>query len=102
MAVDISVIGDAWRALEPLLREEKCASCECLQAVLVELRLALDELPEGAEQQRLLTSVARAMTVQSPHSCIGCEPCYPSDILASFYRGEQSSQVSSRSVCCDT
>jgi len=102
MAVDIHLIGDTWCSLEPVVREEKCATCECLQGALVELRMALEELPEGAEQERLLTAVIQAMNVRNPHSCLGCEPCNPSGTLASFYRAQQAHEAVSPSACCDT
>jgi hypothetical protein len=76
------------------------ASCECLQGALAELRLALDDLPEGREQQRLLASVAQATTAQSPHGCLGCDPCNPSDIPASFYRARQACAAASPAACC--
>ena len=101
MTADLQLIGDTWSALEAFTRVEKCAACECLQGALVELRMGLEELEIGTEQERLLAAVARAMKVQSPHLCLGCEPCNPSDVLASFYRAQQAREAVSPCACED-
>jgi hypothetical protein len=101
MTADLQLISDTWSALEAFTRVEKCAACECLQGALVELRMALEELAKGTEQERLLAAVSRAMKVQSPHRCLGCEPCNPSDVLASFYRAQQAREVVSPCACED-
>ena len=45
MAANLRLIETTWNAILPRLREEKCAGCECLQGALMEIRLALEELP---------------------------------------------------------
>jgi hypothetical protein len=100
MSADLPSILSTWDALRPLMREEKCAACECLQGALVELKLALEELPEGAEQTQLLSGIAQAMRAAPPHPCLGCEPCNPGNILADFYR-RQSAPAPAAQPCCD-
>jgi hypothetical protein len=70
-----------------------------LQGALVELKLALEELPTGGEAEALLTAVDRAMDVREPHACLGCEPCNPGNILADFYRAQQAAEAAQ--PCCD-
>jgi hypothetical protein len=93
MAATLELIAKTWGALQPALREEKCSSCECLQGALVELKLVLEELPVGGEQEALLTAVDGAMRVREPHACLGCEPCNPGNILADFYRAQQAAEA---------
>jgi hypothetical protein len=100
MSADLPLIETTWNALQPFVREEKCCACECLQGALVELKLALEELPEGSEQERLLTAIGKATHAGAPHACLGCEPCNPGDILANFYR-EQQAQATAAQPCCD-
>jgi hypothetical protein len=101
MAADLQLVGDTLSALQPFAQQEKCASCECLQGALVELRMTLEELPEGAEQERLLSAVTQAMQIQSPHACLGCEPCTPGDTLAAYYREQQAQELPSPCACKD-
>jgi hypothetical protein len=100
MSADLPLVAATWNALQPLVGEEKCSACECLQGALVELKLTLEELPEAAEQVQLLSSVEKAMQVGAPHACLGCEPCNPGNILADFYR-QQQAQASAAQPCCD-
>jgi hypothetical protein len=101
MAADLQLVGDTLSALQPFAQQEKCASCECLQGALVELRMALEELPESAERERLLSAVTQAMQIQSPHGCLGCEPCTPADTLAAYYREQQAQELPSPCACED-
>ncbi|MCX5735327.1 MAG: hypothetical protein NTW68_13505 [candidate division NC10 bacterium] len=101
MAADLQLVGDTLSALQPFAQQEKCASCECLQGALVELRMALEELPEDAERERLLFAVTQAMQIQSPHGCLGCEPCAPADTLATYYREQQAQEIPSPCACKD-
>ena len=100
MGADLRLVAATWNALQPLVGEEKCSACECLQGALVELKLALEELPEGPEQARLLSGIGKAMQVGAPHACLGCQPCNPGNILADFYR-QQQAQASAAQPCCD-
>jgi hypothetical protein len=101
MATDLQLVGDTLSALQPFAQQEKCAPCECLQAALVELRMALEELPEGAERERLLSAVTQAMQIQSPHGCLGCKPCPPGDTLVAYYREQQAQEIPSPCACKD-
>jgi len=98
MGADLPRIRDTWHALHPFLEEEKCVACECLQGALVELRLALEELPPDPAQTELLALVETA-TCREPHGCLGCEPCHPADILATFYREQQAREVAAACAC---
>ena len=101
MVTGFQLVGDTLSALQPFAQQEKCASCECLQAALVEIRMGLDELPEGAERERLLSAVTQAMQIQSPHGCLGCEPCTPGDTLVAYYREQQAQEIPSPCACKD-
>lgn len=100
MSADLPLVEKTWNALHPFVHEEKCSACECLQGALVELKLALDELPEGPEQVRLLSGIEKAMRVGAPHACLGCEPCNPGNVLADFYR-QQQAQTGAAQPCSD-
>jgi hypothetical protein len=100
MSADRRLIETTWNALQPFVREEKCGACECLQGALMELRLSLEELPAGPEQEQFLAAIGKAMQVGAPHECLGCQPCNPGDILANFYR-EQQAQATAAQPCCD-
>lgn len=100
MSADLPLVAATWNALQPLVGDEKCSGCECLQGALVELKLALEDLPGGPEHARLLSGVEKAMRVGTPHACLGCEPCNPGNILADFYR-QQQAQASAVQPCCD-
>lgn len=100
MGADLPLVAATWHALQPLVGEEKCSDCECLQGALVELRLTLDELPETPERARLLSDIGAAMQVRAAHGCLGCQPCNPGDILADFYR-QQQALASAAQPCCD-
>jgi len=100
MSADLQLVATTWKALQPFVGEEKCSGCECLQGALVELKLTLEELPEGPEQARLRSDIGAAMHVRPAHACLGCQPCNPGDILADFYR-QQQAQASAAQPCCD-
>lgn len=82
---DLRVNGEAWDTLQPFLGVDKCVSCECLQAALTELLMALEALPASVEQERLLTAMRGGLDLLHLHGCLGCEPCEPADALVSFY-----------------
>jgi hypothetical protein len=100
MPADLDLIMKTWRSLQPFVREEKCAACECLQGALVELRLDLDELPTSPSQQDLLDRIGRATETKEPHACLGCQPCNPGDLLADYYRAREARVYPAQS-CCD-
>jgi hypothetical protein len=97
-------IADAWPKLQPFVAEAKCAGCECLQGALIELRLALDDLPVGPEGEALRRPIAAAMQPSDRHSCLGCEPCPPSAQLAEFHREQArpASPQDTQDACCLT
>ena len=101
MPVKQQLIEQTWRALQPFVRETKCAGCECLQGALTELRFALDEHPPDPECDALCVAISQAMRVSERHACLGCDPCVPSALLAAVYRG-QAHEASLPTACCDT
>ena len=101
MPANLPVIESIWNTLQPHVREEQCASCECLQGTLAEVKLALEDLPAGAEQTRLLAVVETAIRRGELHACLGCQPCNPGDILANFYREQQAHEAVPQAACCD-
>jgi hypothetical protein len=100
MAADLELIITTWHALRPLLAEEKCATCECLQGALVELKMCLEDLSAGGEQTDLLSVIEAGLRRGEPHACAGCQPCNPGDILAGFYR-EQQARAAATPCCAD-
>ena len=90
---------NAWNALRPFLVQEQCRTCECLQGALTELRLALEDLPVTVDQAWLLQSVEGALLRDAPHSCLGCDPCEPGNILAAFYRAQSAATQTGRCAC---
>ncbi|HTU03295.1 MAG TPA: hypothetical protein VMG58_15810 [Candidatus Sulfotelmatobacter sp.] len=88
-----------WAALQPALAQEQCRSCECLQGALVELRLALEELPDGPERDPLLDSIQAARGSDGLHGCLECTPCDPGDLLAAFYRAQAAGRCGCGESC---
>jgi hypothetical protein len=86
MPADLALIAQTWRNLKPFTAEEKCATCECLQGALVELRMALEDLPATADAGGLPVLIQTALSKGEPHACEGCQPCNPGDILANYFR----------------
>ena len=101
MAADLPLVLKTWQALGPALAEEKCAGCDCLQAALVELKLALEELPALDGHAALLADVEQAMRRGEPHACLGCEPCHSGTILVEFYREQQAREAAPEPATCD-
>ncbi len=100
MAAHLDCVRRTWQALQPIVAQEKCAGCECLRAALVELKLALAELPGDEHRSGLDAMVDAALHRGEPHACLGCEPCQSGNILADFYRDQQA-QEAAPSACCD-
>jgi hypothetical protein len=100
MAADLELIITTWHALRPLLAEEKCATCECLQGALVELKMGLEDLSPGGEQTDLLSVIEAALRRGEPHACLGCQPCNPGNALVDFYRAQQA-QAAAAPGCAD-
>lgn len=86
MNIELQTISETWKALQPFLGVDKCVDCECLQAGLTELVMALEELPAEPERDKLLRSVRQELDLSKTHGCLGCDPCEPADILVSFYQ----------------
>ncbi len=101
MGVGRDLVEQIWRTLQPSVEKEQCAGCECLQGTLVELRLALDDLPPDARSDALAEAIGAAMSKADRHACLGCEPCPPSAMLADFYR-ECARHAAPEPACCDT
>lgn len=83
--MDLRLIQEAWSSLQPFRGLEKCGDCECLQAAVTELAMALEGLPAEPENERLLKAVRNGLDLSRLHGCLGCDPCEPADVLSSFY-----------------
>jgi len=101
MPFDRALVSKTLDALRPALADDKCAGCECLQGTLVELKLALEDLPGDAYHAVLLTQVETALGRGERHACLGCEPCNPGNILADYYREQQAREVVPQIACTD-
>ncbi len=98
-SADLRLIEEAWRSLQVFLGVEKCVDCECLQAGLTELVLALEAMPANLGGETLLMAVRSALNLSSLHGCLGCDPCKPADVLASFYRARDARETAARCGC---
>ncbi len=101
MPADLDLITSTWHALRPFTTEETCATCECLQGALVELQMALEDLPPKADSGGLAVLIQAALSKGEPHACQGCQPCNPADTLASFYRERQRREAAAACACGD-
>ena len=99
MGTELKTIVETWKALQPFLGVDKCVDCECLQAGLTELVMALEALPAEPERDKLLTAVRQAQDLSKLHGCLGCDPCEPADILVSFYQARDAASEDERSCC---
>jgi hypothetical protein len=99
MTTDLHLIAEAWDTLRPFLSVDKCVGCECLQAALTELLMALEALPTEPHQEKLLTAVRSGLDLLNLHGCLGCEPCEPAFALVSFYRARDAVETAGRCAC---
>jgi len=79
MQKNISTEGQAIRYLDLILEYwdgERCRRCECLQGILVQLKLDWPELK--GEVDRYIS--------HSVHNCLGCEPCLPANLWISYLK----------------
>ena len=95
----LRTIEEARNSLQPFLGVEKCVGCECLQAALTELMMALEALPTDPKKEELLKAVRRSLDLSNLHGCLGCVPCDPVDVLASFYRVRDTTGTQGQSGC---
>ena len=98
-SADLRLFEETWHSLQVFLRIEKCAGCECLQAGLTELVMALEAMPANFGGPTLLATVRNALDLSRLHGCLGCDPCEPADILAGFYRACEAGEGSARCDC---
>ena len=98
-STDLRLFEEIWHSLRAFLSIEKCATCECLQAGLTELVMALEAMPANFGGPTLLSTVRDALDLSSLHGCLGCDPCEPADILAEFYRACETGEGSDRCGC---
>lgn len=81
MQKNIDTRGKVKRYLEVLSKYrdvEKCMGCECLQGALIQLKR---DRPEwGKEIDSLL------LPTHEMHKCLGCDPCPPADIWATYLK----------------
>ena len=101
MPADLDLIAKTWHTLRPFTTQERCDTCECLQGALVELQMALEDLPSTADPGGLPTLIQSALSKGEPHACDGCQPCNPADILANFYRERQRREAAAACACGD-
>ncbi len=101
MPDDLDLITKTWHVLRPFAAQEKCATCECLQGALVELQMAIEDLPPTVDPGGLPTLLQSALSKGEPHACHGCQPCNPGDTLADFYRERQRRQAAAACACGD-
>ncbi len=98
--IELQTISKSWKVLQPFLGVDKCVDCECLQAGLTELVMALEALPEEPERDKLLRSVRQGLDLSNLHGCLGCDPCEPADILVSFYQARDAAGAKLQCDCC--
>ncbi len=96
---DLRLIEETWQALRPFLEVDKCVDCECLQAALTELVMGLEDLPATPGRESLFTLVRGAVDLSKLHTCLGCDPCEPADLLASFYRRRDAGEAAAHCGC---
>lgn len=65
--------------LRKAVRHEPCWSCDCLQGLLTQLEL------DAAEDVSGLTGPLKVDRGRM-HGCLGCDPCPPGEVYASFLR----------------
>ncbi len=99
MNTELQTISETWKGLQPFLGLDKCVDCECLQAGLTELVMALEALAAEPERGQLLTEVRQAWELSRLHGCFGCDPCEPADILVSFYQARDAIGAKVRCDC---
>ena len=99
MNTELQPISYTWKGLQPFLGVDKCVDCECLQAGLTEIVMALEALPAEPVRDKLLTTIRHALDLSKLHGCLGCEPCEPADILVAFYQARDAAEVRVRCDC---
>ena len=99
MGTELQTISETWKGLQPFLGVDKCVDCECLQAGLTEIVMALEVLPAEPVRDKLLITIRRALDLSKLHGCLGCEPCEPADILVSFYQARDAATASGQCGC---
>ncbi len=97
--IELQTISETWKLLQPFLGVDKCVDCECLQAGLTEIVMALEALPAEPVRDKLLTTIRRALDLSKLHGCLGCEPCDPADVLVSFYQARDAASEDERCCC---
>ena len=65
--------------LELATTREACWSCECLQGFLTQLEL------DATEEAKMFLEVYKVRP-ERLHGCLGCEPCPPADLFATYLR----------------
>ena len=72
---------DQLRAVAPF---PACSTCECLQGYLAQLQLL------ATDDAAALVAPLRVARTEM-HSCLGCDPCPPGDLLVALGPGTRSS-----------
>jgi len=99
MNTELQTISETWEGLQPFLGVDKCVDCECLQAGLTELIMALEAPGAEPDRDTLLAAIRQAQDLSRLHGCLGCEPCEPTDILISFYQARDAASEDERCSC---
>ncbi len=99
MNTELQTMSETWKGLQPFLGVDKCVDCECLQAGLTELVMALEALPAEPVRDKLLTTIRWALDLSKLHGCLACEPCEPADILVSFYQVRDAATAGEQCGC---
>jgi hypothetical protein len=75
----VSKIKELLSEAEFTFRHEECATCECYQGYVTQLKIDSD--PEG---QQFLEEYQPDK--DQIHSCLGCDPCSPGILYANYLR----------------
>jgi hypothetical protein len=68
--------------IEEAAVKEACWTCECLQGVIAQLLMDLEEEDISELEKRVRDREAL-------HSCLGCDPCPPGELLAEYLRNRE-------------
>jgi hypothetical protein len=83
MALAGNTLLNRTEALVRSLPRDECRSCECFLGLLTQLAI------DGRENAGRLVAQYGCKT-ESVHSCLGCDPCPPADVLAEYLQSRQS------------
>lgn len=82
------IIKETLHLLEAYYNLDRCRNYECLQAGFTTLKIETEKLKGSIEAEKLAQGIDKYLSKSEVHSCLGCDPCEPANILARFYKGE--------------